>query len=133
MSSNRVYHWRLLLEEYGPKIVYIKGIHNTAANTTRRLDFNPDVKHNPLNIIYNNSEIAYNHLRWQAFSTCLTNCESSCDTVVKDTLTHSYINAFANRSKEEASSLLLYLKLLTHKKLIQAFANSLSVGAKIFL
>ncbi len=31
LTSNRVYHWRLLLEEYGPTIVYIKGIHNTVA------------------------------------------------------------------------------------------------------
>jgi hypothetical protein len=27
MTSDRVYQWRLLLEEYRPKIVYIKGIH----------------------------------------------------------------------------------------------------------
>jgi hypothetical protein len=27
MTSDRVYQWRLLLEEYGPKIVYIKGRH----------------------------------------------------------------------------------------------------------
>ena len=25
LTSERVYQWRLLLEEYGPKIVYIKG------------------------------------------------------------------------------------------------------------
>eukprot|EP00804_Cyclotella_cryptica_P004324 CCRYP_013504-RA/>CCRYP_013504-RA protein AED:0.46 eAED:0.47 QI:0/0/0/1/0/0/3/0/132 len=32
MTSDRVYHWRLLLEEYGPTIVYIKGIHNTVGD-----------------------------------------------------------------------------------------------------
>eukprot|EP00804_Cyclotella_cryptica_P029540 CCRYP_020581-RA/>CCRYP_020581-RA protein AED:0.37 eAED:0.37 QI:0/0/0/1/0/0/2/0/192 len=32
LTSNRVYCWRLLLEEYGPTIVYIKGIHNTVAD-----------------------------------------------------------------------------------------------------
>jgi hypothetical protein len=31
MTSDRVYQWRLLLEEYGLEIVYIKGIHNTVA------------------------------------------------------------------------------------------------------
>ena len=29
LTSNRVYRWRLLLEEYAPEIVYIKGLHNT--------------------------------------------------------------------------------------------------------
>jgi hypothetical protein len=32
LTSNRVYQWRLLLEEYAPEIVYIKGIHNTVAD-----------------------------------------------------------------------------------------------------
>jgi hypothetical protein len=27
-----VYRWRLILEEYGLEIVYIKGIHNTVAD-----------------------------------------------------------------------------------------------------
>ena len=30
LTCDRVYRWRLLLEEYSPEIVYIKGIHNTA-------------------------------------------------------------------------------------------------------
>ncbi len=37
LKSDRVYHWRLLLEEYGPQIVYIKGIHNTVADALSRL------------------------------------------------------------------------------------------------
>jgi hypothetical protein len=32
LTSDRVYQWRLLLEEYAPKIIYIKGIHNTVAD-----------------------------------------------------------------------------------------------------
>ncbi len=32
LTSDRVYHWRLLLEEFAPEIVYIKGIHNTVAD-----------------------------------------------------------------------------------------------------
>ncbi len=31
LTSDRVYCWQLLLEEYDPKIIYIKGIHNTVA------------------------------------------------------------------------------------------------------
>jgi hypothetical protein len=32
LMSNRVTRWRILLEEYAPKIIYIKGIHNTVAD-----------------------------------------------------------------------------------------------------
>lgn len=32
MTSDRVYIWRLLIEEYGPEIMYIKGVDNTVAD-----------------------------------------------------------------------------------------------------
>ncbi len=32
-----------MLEENGPKIVYIKGIHNTVADTTSQLEYDPSV------------------------------------------------------------------------------------------
>jgi hypothetical protein len=32
LTSDRVYHWQLLLEEFAPEIIYIKGIHNTVAD-----------------------------------------------------------------------------------------------------
>jgi hypothetical protein len=32
LTSDRVYQWRLLLEEYAPEIIYIKGIYNTVAD-----------------------------------------------------------------------------------------------------
>ncbi len=35
------HRWRLLLEEYGPKIVYIKGIHNTVADQSHGLSMTP--------------------------------------------------------------------------------------------
>jgi hypothetical protein len=31
LTSDRVTHWRILLEEYAPKIIYINGIHNIVA------------------------------------------------------------------------------------------------------
>ncbi len=43
MTLDRVYRWRLLLEEYGPNIVYIKGIHNTVADAISRLEYDPSV------------------------------------------------------------------------------------------
>ncbi len=41
LTSDRVYQWRLLLEEYAPEITYVKGIHNTVADAISQLDYNP--------------------------------------------------------------------------------------------
>eukprot|EP00804_Cyclotella_cryptica_P016601 CCRYP_001933-RA/>CCRYP_001933-RA protein AED:0.25 eAED:0.31 QI:0/0/0/1/0/0/2/0/190 len=41
LTSDRVYRWRLLLEEFGPEIVYIKGIHYTVADAISCLDIGP--------------------------------------------------------------------------------------------
>jgi hypothetical protein len=43
LTSDRVYRWRLLLEEYRPKIVHIKGIHNTVTDAVSRLEYDPSV------------------------------------------------------------------------------------------
>ena len=41
LTCDRVYRWRQLLDEYGPKIMYIKGIHNTVVDMVSHLDFGP--------------------------------------------------------------------------------------------
>ena len=53
LTSDRVTRWRilLLLEEYAPEIIYIKGIHNTIADALSRLEYNPKL----------NSTEKYNH------------------------------------------------------------------------
>ncbi len=43
MTLDCVHQWRLLLEEYGPNTVYIKGIHNTIADAFSRLEYDPSV------------------------------------------------------------------------------------------
>ncbi len=43
LTFDRVYQWRLSLEEYGLKIVYIKSIHNTIADAVLRLQYDPSV------------------------------------------------------------------------------------------
>ena len=48
-TSNRVFRWHMLLEEYSPEIIYIKGIHNTVADAISRLDMDPTVKDLNLN------------------------------------------------------------------------------------
>ena len=44
LTSDRATRWRILLEEYAPEIIYIKGIHNTVADAISRLDYDPKVK-----------------------------------------------------------------------------------------
>ena len=41
LTSDRVYQWRLLLEEFGPDVVHIKSIHNTVADAISKLDICP--------------------------------------------------------------------------------------------
>ena len=43
VTSDRAHHWRLLLEEFAPEIVYIKGIHNLVTDAISQLDYNPEV------------------------------------------------------------------------------------------
>ncbi len=43
LTLDQVYQWRLLLEEYGPKIVHIKGIHNSMADAVSGLEYDPSV------------------------------------------------------------------------------------------
>ncbi len=43
LTLDQVYQWRLLLEEYRPKIVYIKGIHNSVADADSRLEYDPSI------------------------------------------------------------------------------------------
>jgi hypothetical protein len=41
LTSDRVYQWWLLLEEYAPEIIYIKGVHNTVADAILGLEYDP--------------------------------------------------------------------------------------------
>ena len=88
---DRVYRWRLILEEYGPEIVYIKGIHNTVADAISRLEYvSPDTP----------STDATMHQNWMTFSKCL--CKYTL-THTNSTNKHNYSmnSVFANPSKEE--------------------------------
>ena len=88
LTCDRVYRWRLLLEEYGPEIVYIKGIHNTVADAISRLDFSPteDYKTN-----------------WMTFTKCW--CFYTMHAVEETSSPNhkEFMNfVFANRSEETA-------------------------------
>ncbi len=41
LTADRVYRWQLLLEEYTPEIIYMKGIHNTVPDAISQLEYDP--------------------------------------------------------------------------------------------
>ena len=44
LASNCLIRWRMILEEYGPEVVHIKGVYNAVASAMSRLDIqaNPE-------------------------------------------------------------------------------------------
>ena len=107
LTSDRVYRWRLILEEYGPEIVYIKGIHNTVADAISRLDFNPQLNvthecHHLRKLGYTDAHIR--HLHWKTFTKQWVNYMSISHTdhlVMSNYNTLTMNSVFANRSEEE--------------------------------
>ncbi len=86
-----MYRWRLILKDYGPEIVYIKGIHNTIADAISWLEYiSPDTP----------SEDTTMHQNWMTFSKCWCEYYKSHD---NSTNKHNYSmnNVIANSSNEE--------------------------------
>ncbi len=101
LTSDRVARWRILLEEYAPEIIYIKGIHNTVADAISWLDYDPKL----------NTTNEYNHAthvkstnvesnqKWMMFSK-FWSCYN--ETQDQDKINPIEINqVFANCSEEE--------------------------------
>jgi hypothetical protein len=101
LTSDRAYHWQLLLEEFAPKIVYIKGMHNTVADAISQLDYNPKVnltsKFN--NTIFGMSGRGENMVKWKTFSK-FWHCYNK-NNPDNETQECNLNQVFANRSEEE--------------------------------
>jgi hypothetical protein len=101
LMFDRVTRWRILVEEYAPKIIYIKGIHNTATDAISRLDYDPKV----------NLTNEYNHAthgmstkeatsqRWLMFSK-LWSCYNEAQEDPDKTNTIQLNEVFANHSED---------------------------------
>ena len=50
LTSDRVYRWRLILQECGPEIVYIPGVTNVVANAMSRLEYDTNVNKRIINV-----------------------------------------------------------------------------------
>jgi hypothetical protein len=104
LTSDRVYRWQLLLEEFDPEIVYKIGMHITVTDAISRLDYNPEV--NPT------SEFNYSIfgilakgetiVKWKALSK-LWHCYNK-NNPGNETQECNLNKMFANRSKEEEIS-----------------------------
>ncbi|KAL3784137.1 hypothetical protein HJC23_005795 [Cyclotella cryptica] len=87
LTSDRVYQWRLLLEEFGPEIVYIKGIHNTVADAISRLDIGP---------------MPSEHENWMTFTKCWCHYTMQEESAIDTSAYQEEMNlVFANRSEED--------------------------------
>eukprot|EP00804_Cyclotella_cryptica_P010649 CCRYP_005464-RA/>CCRYP_005464-RA protein AED:0.15 eAED:0.23 QI:0/0/0/1/0/0/5/0/569 len=110
LTSDRVYRWRLLLEEFGPEIVYIKGIHNTVADAISRLDIGP---------------MPSEHENWMTFTKCWCHYTMQEESAIDTSAYQEEMNlVFANRSEEdyeiaEAQKLDASLKTLKDQYLTQ--------------
>ena len=106
--------WQLFLEEFGPKIVYIKGIDNTVADATSCLEYNPTKNIKDLNSIqqFGNMVKLRTHYmeKHGGKNTQLSENEARC-------LAHSvsdkvlYIDICTNISKKEEISPLTVAKI----------------------
>jgi len=101
LTSDRVARWRILLEEYALKIIYIKGIHNTVTDAISRLDYDPKL----------NTTNEYNHAmhvmstkvvsnqKWMMFSKFWSCFKENQDPDELNTIEMNHV--FANRSEED--------------------------------
>eukprot|EP00804_Cyclotella_cryptica_P007855 CCRYP_001438-RA/>CCRYP_001438-RA protein AED:0.10 eAED:0.10 QI:2589/-1/1/1/-1/1/1/166/750 len=87
LTSDRVYRWRLLLKEYGPTVMYIKGIHNTVADAISRLDYEP---------------VANDRSIWMTFAQCWCYHNTAQPKSSLATTQESMNQVFANRNEEDS-------------------------------
>jgi hypothetical protein len=102
LTLDRVYQWLLLLEEYGPKIVYTKGIH-TVTDAVLRLEYDPSV--NKTAESYHMKKVRNNSSQRQCCMMVLKNwCKLDIDSDNLDSYTNKHDDwnlMFAHHKEEE--------------------------------
>ena len=94
-----MYQWRLLLEEYGPEIVYIKGIHNIVTDAISRHDYDPSVNQTARKLFHDESQ---GKLKKCSKTKLVDTLKHWCNVKTDDTTKHEDLNlVFANHGEED--------------------------------
>ncbi len=101
MTSDRVARWRILLEEYAPEIIYIKGIHNTVADAISQLDYDPQLNttnecNHATHVKSTKVESKQKWMMFTKFWSCFTETQGPDET---NTIEINHV--FTNRNEEE--------------------------------
>jgi hypothetical protein len=103
LTSDQVNQWRVVLKEYGPKIVYIKDIHNTIADAVSRLEYDPSV--NQTAESFHTTKVRNNSRQRQFWMTVSKNwCKLDIDSDNLDSYTNKHNNwnlVFAHHEEED--------------------------------
>ncbi len=99
MTLDHVYQWRLLLEEYRPEIVYIKGIHNTVADAISRLEYDPSVNQTAEN--YHLKKVKRKSFKSSQRQSWMTVSKHLCNLGIDTTKLEDLNFAFANHREED--------------------------------
>jgi hypothetical protein len=103
LTLDRVYRWRLLLEEYGPKIIYIKCIRKSVADTVSRLEYDPNVNRTAES--FHTTKVRNNSRQRQCWMTISKNwCKLDIDSDNLDSYTNKHNDwnlVFAHHKEED--------------------------------
>ena len=109
LTSDRVYRWRLLLEEYAPKIVYNKGICNMVADAISQLEYDPSLnltnEYTHATVRVPTDEPNANSMKWKTFSKHWRKYNEGCNAIT-DTTIIEMNKVFANCSEDDEIYLL---------------------------
>ncbi len=115
LTSDRVVRWRILLEEYAPEIIYIRGIQNTVADAISQLDYDPKLNstneyNHAMHVMSTNKKACQKWLMCSKFWSCYNKMQGDPDKTNMIQLNQ----VFANCSEEDE------VYPLTMKEIVEA-------------